>query len=89
LLHIFFAYYSWTGRAVYLDDLYVVEPYRGAGIGNRLFDTVYNLGKKEGCRNMKWQVSSWNSKAIAFYKQKGAKIDDIEINCNLKIEDLD
>lgn len=81
----FFAYYSWTGRAVYLDDLYVVEAYRGTGTGSRLFDEVYELGRVEGCRSMKWQVSNWNSKAIAFYKQRGAQIDDIEINCILKI----
>jgi GNAT superfamily N-acetyltransferase len=83
----FFAYYSWTGRVIYLDDLYVAESYRGAGIGNRLFDAVYDMGQKEGCRNMKWQVSNWNNKAIGFYKQKGATIDDVEINCNLKIKD--
>ncbi len=81
----FFAYYSWTGRAVYLDDLYVSDSYRGTGIGNRLFDAVYEIGRREGCRNMKWQVSKWNSKAIGYYKQKGATIDDIEINCNLRI----
>lgn len=81
----FFAYYSWTGRAVYLDDLYVIESFRGTGIGSRLFDAVYELGRAEGCKNMKWQVSNWNARAIAFYKQRGAQIDDIEINCNLKI----
>lgn len=81
----FFAYYSWTGRAVYLDDLYVIESYRGTGIGSRLFDSVYELGRAEGCKNMKWQVSNWNTRAITFYKQRGAQIDDVEINCNLKI----
>jgi diamine N-acetyltransferase len=81
----FFAYYSWTGKAIYLDDLYVEEPYRGAGIGSRLFEEVYALGKQEQCKNMKWQVSKWNEKAIGFYKLRGTQIDDIEINCNLKI----
>ncbi|MEO5996414.1 MAG: GNAT family N-acetyltransferase [Chitinophagaceae bacterium] len=27
----FFAYYSWTGKAFYLDDLYVKETFRGGG----------------------------------------------------------
>lgn len=81
----FFAYYSWTGKAIYLDDLYVEEPYRGTGIGSRLFEEVYALGKQEQCKKMKWQVSKWNEKAIGFYKLRGTQIDDIEINCNLKI----
>jgi GNAT superfamily N-acetyltransferase len=81
----FFAYYSWTGKSIYLDDLYVEEPYRGMGIGNRLFEEVYALGKQEQCKKMKWQVSKWNDKAIEFYKSRGTRIDDVEINCNLPI----
>lgn len=27
----FFAYYSWTGKALYLDDLYVTDEYRNKG----------------------------------------------------------
>lgn len=81
----FFAYYSWTGKAIYLDDLYVEEPYRGTGIGSRLFEEVYELGKKEQCKKMKWQVSKWNEKAIEFYKKRGTHIDDVEMNCNLTI----
>jgi GNAT superfamily N-acetyltransferase len=81
----FFAYYSWTGKSIYLDDLYVEEPYRGMGIGNRLFEEVYALGKREQCKKMKWQVSKWNDKAIEFYKLRGTRIDDVEINCNLPI----
>ena len=30
----FFAYYTWTGKALYIDDLYVQREYRGKGIGN-------------------------------------------------------
>lgn len=81
----FFAYYSWTGKSIYLDDLYVEEPYRGMGIGNRLFEEVYALGKQENCKKMKWQVSKWNDKAIEFYKLRGTQIDDVEINCHLPI----
>jgi diamine N-acetyltransferase len=78
----FFAYYSWTGKSIYLDDLYVLPEYRGAGIGTKLMDTVIGIGNEEGCKKMRWQVSRWNKKAIEFYRRKGAVIDDVEINCD-------
>src|SRR5882672_7608148 len=34
----FFAYYSWTGKAIYLDDLYVKDSHRKSGIGKQLLD---------------------------------------------------
>lgn len=84
----FFAYYSWTGKAIYLDDLYVQESYRGLGIGTKFFDTILETGKQENCIKLKWQVSSWNSKAIEFYKKRGAGIDAVEINCDLMLDTI-
>lgn len=81
----FFSYYSWTGKAIYLDDLYVTQKHRGKGIGSMMFDRVMEIGKKENCYKMKWQVSGWNNAAQEFYKIKGAIIDDVEINCDLKL----
>jgi diamine N-acetyltransferase len=81
----FYAYYSWTGKAIYLDDLYVTESYRGKGIGAALFDHVIELGRSCNCKKMRWQVSNWNSKAIAFYRSRGAGVDDVEINCDLAL----
>jgi len=81
----FIAYYSWTGKTVYLDDLYVSEKYRGLGIGNKLLDKVIETAKCENCKKVKWQVSNWNEKAIEFYKMRGATIDEVEINCDLKL----
>ena len=77
------AYYSWTGKTIYLDDLYVLENYRGRGIGNALLDKVIETAKTENCKKVRWQVSNWNGKAIEFYKKRGAIIDDVEINCDL------
>ena len=82
----FMAYYSWTGKAIYLDDLYVKEEYRGRGIGSALFDFVLKMGREAECKKMKWQVSNWNEKAQAFYKSRGAVIDAVEINCDLMLE---
>ena len=77
------AWYSWSGKSMYLDDLFVVEKYRGNGLGSRLIDEVIEMARKENCKKVKWQVSKWNQHAIEFYKSKGAIIDDVEINCDL------
>lgn len=85
----FFAYYSWTGKAIYLDDLYVKEDYRNQGIGKKLLEAVINLAQTEKCRKLRWQVSKWNMNAIQFYKKMGATIDTVEINCDLLIASND
>jgi GNAT superfamily N-acetyltransferase len=79
----FNAFYSWTGKAIYLDDLFVQEQYRGKGIGKQLFNSIIEKARAEKCIKVKWQVSNWNNKAIDFYKKMGATIDSIEINCDL------
>jgi GNAT superfamily N-acetyltransferase len=79
----FFAYYTWFGKSLYMDDLYVKEEYRGKGVGRSLIDAVIDFAKKENCHKLRWQVSSWNESAIGFYKNLGATIDDVERNCDL------
>ena len=76
-------YYSWSGKALYLDDLYVKETYRGHSIGSMLMNSVIALAKENNCKKMRWQVSKWNTNAQAFYEKLGAVIDDVEINCDL------
>jgi len=81
-----FIYYSWSGKALYLDDLYVREIYRGQNIGSMLMNKVIAHAKENNCKKMRWQVSNWNTNAQAFYKKLGAVIDDVEINCDLVFE---
>jgi GNAT superfamily N-acetyltransferase len=82
----FVAYYSWTGRGVYLDDLYVNVENRKFGIGKRLLNGVIDLAKAEGCKTVRWLVSRWNANAIEFYKTIGAQIDDTEMTCVLALK---
>ena len=79
----FFAYYSWSGKALNLDDLYVTNDFRKQGIGKMLLDEVITLAQKEDCKKLRWQVSGWNTYAIEFYKKMGASIDGTDINCDL------
>lgn len=79
----FFAYYSWTGKAAYLDDLYVKAAWRKGGIGKQLLQAVIDLAERENCHKVRWQVSRWNTAAIGFYQSMGATIDEVERNCDL------
>ncbi len=81
----FFGYYSWTGKSLYLDDLYVTENYRGKNIGSKLLNAIIEIARKENCTKVRWQVSDWNRNAIEFYRKHGAVIDDVERNCDLKL----
>ncbi|GHT39926.1 N-acetyltransferase [Bacteroidia bacterium] len=79
----FFCYYTWSGKAIHLDDLYVQPEYRGKGIGTKLIYKVLELGKANNCNRARWQVAKWNKPAIDFYQKLGAKINDVDWNCDL------
>lgn len=84
-----FAYYSWTGKALYLDDLYVKEAYRKQGIGKRLFDAIFTYAKQENCKKIHWMVSNWNNNAIEFYKSAGASFYKDEYVCYVEEQAID
>jgi len=84
----YFTFFSWSGKGMYLDDLYVTSQYRQQKIGSQLLKAVIDLAKKEQCKKLRWQVSNWNQHAIDFYKKMGAIIDEIDINCELDLKSL-
>ncbi len=84
----YFTFYSWSGKGLYLDDLYVTEVYRKQKVGSQLLQAVIDLAIREQCKNLRWQVSNWNETAIEFYKKMGATIDEVDINCNLDLSHL-
>lgn len=79
----FYTYYTWVGKSLYMDDLYVIESYRGKGIGTQLINKVISLAKENKCNKLRWQVSNWNHPAIRFYESLGASINKVEMNCDL------
>jgi ribosomal protein S18 acetylase RimI-like enzyme len=79
----FFAYYTWIGKSLYMDDLYVRPEFRSASIGTMLINEIIAFAKAENCKKLRWQVSEWNQPAIDFYKGLGANIDAVESNCDL------
>lgn len=80
----FMAYYTWVGKSLYLDDLYVKKEYRGNKIGSRLLDNVLEIAKELNCKRVRWQVLNWNEPAIQMYKNLGATIDDEWLNISVE-----
>lgn len=81
----FFSYYTFTGKAMYMDDLYITPDFRGKGLGTLLINRVIEKARETRCNKLRWQVSEWNHAAQGFYKQLGAEIDEVERNCNLDL----
>lgn len=79
----FFAYYTWVGKSLYLDDLYVKPEYRGMSIGKALLEKIVAVAKEEKCKRMRWQVLDWNITAIEFYKKMNASLSQEWLNCDL------
>ena len=73
----FFDFYStWTGRHMFLEDLFVRPQFRGKGIGKVLMAQVACIAQQEKCNAMRWEVLGWNQSAIEVYRAIGAEFLD-------------
>lgn len=72
----YYRYSTWKGKTIHLEDLVVKENRRGSGVGFALYSEVIKQGKKDKVRRIEWNVLDWNTPAIHFYKNSGAKILD-------------
>ncbi len=69
----FYFYSTYQGRsALFLEDLFVLDRFRGNGIGMALLSAVAKLAIEEGCFGLRWEVLDWNKPAIEFYTKLGA-----------------
>ena len=84
----FFAYYTWVGKSLYLDDIYVKESFRKHRIGTALLSKVFEVANEENCKRVRWQVLNWNKPAIQMYNKCGAEIDDEWLNCSFDSEGI-
>jgi GNAT superfamily N-acetyltransferase len=71
----YWAYSTWKGKMLYLEDFVLLESHRRLGIGTRLFDAFLEEARRQGCRLVKWQVLDWNQPALDFYARYGAIIE--------------
>lgn len=67
---IFFESYStWDGRAIFLEDFFVLPEYRGRGIGNLLLRTLSEIALAEGFSRLQWESLRSNTAANGYYKE--------------------
>jgi GNAT superfamily N-acetyltransferase len=68
-----FTYSTFRARpTLYLEDIFVSEPYRNRGLGTRLFTFCKDEARARGCGRMDWMVLIWNKPSIRFYEKIGA-----------------
>ena len=72
----YYRYSTWKGRTIHLEDLIVKEKMRGTGLGSALYAEIMKQGKRDNVRRIEWNVLDWNTPAVNFYKNSGAKILD-------------
>ena len=78
----YFTYFTWVGKSLYLDDLYVKPEHRGKGIGQDLLKEIFKIAQKENCNRVRWQVLDWNTNAVDLYTKIGATLDAEWLNCD-------
>ncbi|OIV43378.1 GNAT family N-acetyltransferase [Flavobacterium johnsoniae] len=72
----YYRYSTWKGKTIHLEDLIVKEKMRGTGLGSALYSEIMKQGKRDNVRRVEWNVLAWNTPAVNFYKNSGAKILD-------------
>ncbi|MEA5509796.1 GNAT family N-acetyltransferase [Crocosphaera sp. UHCC 0190] len=73
---LFFSNYSTflTKPGLYLEDIFVLPPYRRRGIGKALLTYVAQLAVERDAGRLEWSVLDWNDPAIRFYQSLGADV---------------
>jgi GNAT superfamily N-acetyltransferase len=70
----YFTYSSFLALpTLFIEDLFVLEEYRGRGVGKKMFDFLKTVAKREGCGRIEFTVLKWNKTAQEFYEKNGAK----------------
>ena len=58
----YFAYSTWKGTCLYLEDLYVAEAHRAAGVGMALMHRCVKEAKERKCKRVQWQALDWSGR---------------------------
>ena len=65
---------TFLGRAgIYLEDLFVLEEYRGNGYGKALLKKLAQITRERGCGRLEWCCLDWNTPSVDFYLALGAE----------------
>lgn len=83
----FYTFSSFTGKpTLYIEDIFVLEKYRGQGIGKKLFLELTLEANKRDCARIEWAVLDRNKESIEFYKSLGAYPLEDRTNYRLDLE---
>jgi len=70
LVHFIYHRSCWTvGDYCYLQDLFVSDELRGAGIGRQLIEHVYAQARAAGAARVHWLTHESNSNAMQLYER--------------------
>lgn len=59
---------------IYLEDLFVLEEYRGKSYGTKMLASLASIALERKCGRLEWAVLDWNEPSIKFYKSLGARM---------------
>ncbi|XP_029096035.1 spermidine/spermine N(1)-acetyltransferase-like protein 1 [Monodon monoceros] len=68
----YFTYDPWIGKLLYLEDFYVIQAYRGLGIGAEMLKRLGQIAVRSQCNCMKFLVVIWNQASTDYYTRRGA-----------------
>jgi GNAT superfamily N-acetyltransferase len=76
----YYAFSTWNGKVLYLEDLIISRANRIRGLGTKLMNEILEIAKKEKVKRLSWQVLDWNLDAHDFYRKFGASLDTEWLN---------
>ncbi len=58
---------------IHLEEFFVLEEFRGQGIGKALLHEVARIAHERGCGRLEWWCLDWNTRSRKFYESQGAR----------------
>ena len=58
---------------IWLEDLFVSDRHRQAGVGRALLSRLAALAVERECPRLEWHALDWNELALGFYQRLGAE----------------
>ncbi|WP_262694764.1 GNAT family N-acetyltransferase [Kordiimonas aquimaris] len=75
-------------RSLYLEDMLIVDDYRGQGLGTQLFAFVADLAVSGGYSGLNWSALDDNDVAIGFYNHIKAEEETGVLHFSMDAEKL-
>ena len=88
-VYYFIPYTARNRKALYLKELFVAGPFRGAQTGRKLMAALVQEARTHDCYQIKWTVAAWNKKGMEFYEKLGAEQNTQWLNYELNEERFD